>query len=162
MFDVTSGLYIWKIDGPGTGIKHTEKFTYDNAILIESFLLYAQIVQDPYYIFKAQTLAVRMNTILWDNAHQVYLFNSSSERINPTWCGWASQAMIKLYEADGNTMWLDYAQQNIDYMNSKLRNIDNYGYYAFCNVDGTGVDTRQEGVDQAWMQRIQVLLSKYR
>jgi hypothetical protein len=70
--------------------------------------------------------------------------------------------MIKLYLADGNTAWLDYAQQNIDYMNSKLRNSANYAYYTFCNVDGSDIDTRHEGVDQAWMQRVQALLSNYR
>ncbi|CAF2512875.1 unnamed protein product [Rotaria sp. Silwood2] len=162
MFDATTGLFIWKIDGPGTGIKHTENFTYDNAIMIEAFLLYAHIIGDYSYIAKAQALGNRMNTILWNSTYQVYLFYNTSERINPAWCGWASQAMIKLYLSDGNTTWLDYAQQNIDYMNSKLRNTTNYGYYAFCDVDGSNVDTRHEGVDQAWMQRVQMLLSSYR
>jgi uncharacterized protein YyaL (SSP411 family) len=162
MFDVTTGLYIWKIDGPGTGMKHTEKFTYDNAIMIEAFLLYAQIIEDRSYITKAQTLGINMNTILWNNVYHVYSFNSADGRINPAWCGWASQAMIKLYLSDGNTAWLDYAQQNIDYMNSKLSNSANNGYYTFCNADGSGIDTRHEGVDQAWMQRVQILLSNYR
>lgn len=160
MFDSATGLYIWKIDGAGT--KHMEKFTYDNAIMIEAFLLYAQIIGDRSYITKAQTLAIKMNTTLWNNFYRVYLFNSSDARINPAWCGWASQAMIKLYLSDGNTAWLDYAQGNIDYMNAKLRNAANNGYYTFCNVDGSGVDTRHEGVDQAWMQRVQTLLSNYR
>ncbi|CAF1149127.1 unnamed protein product [Adineta steineri] len=162
MFDTTTGLYIWKIDGSGVGIKHTEKFTYDNAIMIEAFLLYAQIIGDYSYITKAQALGTKMNTILWNNVYRVYLFNNTSKRINPAWCGWASQAMILLYLADGNTAWLDYAQQNIDYMNLKLRNSTNNGYYAFCDIDGSGIDTRHEGVDQAWMQRVQVLLSNYR
>lgn len=162
MIDVTTDLYIWKIDGSGTGIKHTEKFTYDNAIMIEAFLLYAQIIGDPSYITKAQTLGIKMNTTLWNNSYRVYMFNSADGKINPAWCGWASQAMIKLYQSDGNTAWLDYAQQNIDYMNSKLRNSTNNSYYTFCNVDGSGIDTRHEGVDQAWMQRLQVLLSNYR
>ena len=162
MFDPVTGLYIWKIDGPGMGTKHTENFTYDNAIMIEAFLLYAQIIEDRSYIAKAQTLAIKMNTILWNHLYHVYQFNSTDGRVNPAWCGWASQAMIKLYLSDGNTAWLDYAQQNIDYINSKLRNSANNGYYTFCNIDGSGVDTRHEGVDQAWMQRVQILLSYYR
>lgn len=162
MIDPITGLYIWKIDGSGAGIKHTEKFTYDNAIMIEAFLLYAQIIGDQSYMIKAQTLGTQLNTMLWNNTYHVYMFNSTSNRINPTWCGWASQAMIKLYQIDKNTAWLDYAQQNIDYMNSKLRNSVNGGYYTFCNVDGSSIDTRYEGVDQAWMQRLQVLLSNYR
>ena len=162
MFDSTTGLYIWKIDGAGEGTKHLEKFTYDNAIMIEAFLLYAQIIGDSSYIVKAQTLAIKLNTLLWDNVYRVYHFNSIDSRINPAWCGWASQAMIKLYLFDGNTAWLDYAQQNIDYINSKLRNSANDGYYTFCNLDGSGIDTRHEGVDQAWMQRVQILMSNYR
>ncbi|WPU91672.1 glycoside hydrolase family 76 protein [Mucilaginibacter sabulilitoris] len=162
MLDTSTGLYIWKIDGAGSGTKHTEKFTYDNAIMVEAFLLYGQIMADNTYITKAQNLGSSMNTTLWNSTYHVYIFNTTDGRINPAWCVWGSQAMIKLYQRDGNTAWLDYAQQNIDYMNSKLRNTTNLGYYHFCNFDGSSVETRQEGVDQAWMQRSQAMLSDYR
>ncbi|QQL49986.1 glycoside hydrolase family 76 protein [Mucilaginibacter ginkgonis] len=162
MYDSTTGLFIWKIDGAGTGTKHLDKFTYDNAIMIEAFLLYAQIMGDNTYVTKAQNLGSALNTQLWDATNKVYRFNTAGNRVNPSWCVWASQAMIRLYQRDGNTAWLDYAQKNIDFMNAKLRNATNKGYYAFCNTDGSGVDTRQEGVDQAWMQRTQALLSDYR
>jgi uncharacterized protein YyaL (SSP411 family) len=162
MQDASTGLYIWKIDGAGSGTKHTEKFTYDNAIMVEAFLLYGQIMADNSYVTKAQNLGSSMNTTLWNSTYHVYIFNTTDGRINPAWCVWGSQAMIKLYQRDGNTAWLDYAQQNIDYMNTKLRNTTNLGYYHFCNFDGSGVETRQEGVDQAWMQRTQGLLSDYR
>lgn len=162
MLDSTTGLYIWKMDGTGSGTKHTEKFTYDNAIMIEAFLLYGQIMADNTYITKAQNLGSGMNTTLWNSIYHVYIFNTTDGRINPAWCVWGSQAMIKLYQRDGNTAWLDYAQQNIDYMNSKLRNTTNLGYYHFCNFDGSNVENRQEGVDQAWMQRTQAMLSDYR
>jgi uncharacterized protein YyaL (SSP411 family) len=162
MRDAATGLYIWKIDGPGAGTKHMEKFTYDNAIMVEAFLLYAQILADNTFVTKAQSLGSSMNTTLWNSTYHVYIFNTADGRINPAWCVWGSQAMIKLYQRDGNTAWLDYAQQNIDYMNTKLRNTTNLGYYHFCNFDGSSVETRQEGVDQAWMQRTQGLLSDYR
>lgn len=162
MYDATDGLYIWKIDGAGAGTKHYEKFTYDNAIMVEAFLLYAQIMSDNSYVTLAQNLGVSMNTTLWNSTYDVYIFNTTDGRINPAWCVWGSQAMIRLYERDGNTAWLDYAQQNIDYMNTNLRDTTNYGYYHFCNFDGSNVETRQEGVDQAWMQRTQGLLSNYR
>lgn len=162
MYDATDGLYIWKIDGAGAGTKHYEKFTYDNAIMIEALLLYAQIMSDNSYVTLAQNLGVSMNTTLWNSTYDVYIFNTTDGRINPAWCVWGSQAMIRLYERDGNTAWLDYAQQNIDYMNTNLRDTGNHGYYHFCNFDGSNVETRQEGVDQAWMQRTQGLLSNYR
>lgn len=162
MYDSATGLYIWKIDGAGAGTKHTEKFTYDNAIMVEAFLLYGQIMNDNSFVAKAQNLGISMNTTLWNSTYHVYLFNTADGRINPAWCVWGSQAMIKLYQRDGNTAWLDYAQQNIDYINSKLRNTTNKGYYHFCNLDGSNIETRMEGVDQAWMQRTQAMLSDYR
>ncbi|WP_342645470.1 glycoside hydrolase family 76 protein [Mucilaginibacter sp. CSA2-8R] len=162
MLDSATELYIWKIDGSGLGIKHTEKFTYDNAIMVEAFLLYAEVMSDNSFVTRAQNLGIAMNNTLWNNTYKVYLFNTADGRINPAWCVWASQAMVKLYQRDNNTAWLDYAQQNIDYMNTKLRNATNKGYYHFCNLDGSNMETRMEGVDQAWMQRTQSLLSDYR
>jgi uncharacterized protein YyaL (SSP411 family) len=162
LFDTPSGLFIWKIEGAGAGTKNFIKFTYDNGIMIEAYLLYYQIIGGSSFFTKAQNLGIKLNTTLWSNTYHVYFFNTSDLRINPAWCGWASQSMIKLYQADGNTAWLDYAQQNIDFINSKLRNTNNLGYYTFCNGTGGGLDTRMEGVDQAWMQRIQAMLSQYR
>ena len=160
MFDSASGLYVWEIDANGT--KQTAKFTYDNAIMVEADLLYSQIMNDNSYTTKAQNLGIKMNTTLWNNAHHVYILNTSDQRVNPAWCVWGSQAMIRLYERDNNTAWLDYAQQNIDFINANLRNTTNYGYYNFVNLDGSGRYANLEAVDQAWMQREQVLLSNYR
>jgi len=36
------------------------------------------------------------------------------------------------------------------------------GYYQYAGLDGAGRYTNMEGVDQAWMQRVQTLLSKYK
>lgn len=160
MLDSSDGLYCWQYTHDG--VRHAEKFTYDNAIMIETDLLYAQVMNNSLYTTKAQNLGIKMNSKLWNNTYRVYIFNSSDPRINPAWCGWGSQAMIKLYQADGNIAWLDYAQQNIDFINAKLQDINNYGYYQFCNLDGSARYTNMEGVDQAWMQRIQVLMSNYR
>ena len=160
MYDSSDGCYNWQYTSDG--VLHHEKFAYDNAIMIEAFLLYASVMNNSSYNTKAQNLGIKLNQKLWDNTYHVYKFNSSDPRINPAWCGWASQAMIKLYQLDGNSAWLDYAQQNIDAINSKLQNTTNYGYYNFCNLDGSGRYTNMEGVDQAWMQRVQVLMSNYR
>jgi uncharacterized protein YyaL (SSP411 family) len=159
MYDNATGLYIWKVDNTG---KHTEKFTYDNAIMVEADLLYYQVMGSSTYLAKAQNLASSMNTTLWNSTHHVYLFNTTDPRATPAWCGWGSQAMIRLYQADGNASWLNYAQQNIDFINANLRDTVNHGYYQFCNLDGSGRYTNMEGVDQAWMQRIQGILSNYR
>src|SRR5204863_9689130 len=125
-------------------------------------LLYAKIMRKHAYLAKAQDLARKLNDKLWNKTLGAYYFNSADGRVNPAWCGWASQSLIELYRADGNNAWLDYAQQNIDYMNAHLRNQTNGSYFSFCNMDGSNRENRVEGVDQAWMERIQALISPYR
>jgi uncharacterized protein YyaL (SSP411 family) len=95
--------------------------------------------------------------VLYIPATGVYQFNTGDARVNPTWSGWASQAMIRLYQADNNANWLTYAKSNIDFINTHMLNPNTGAYYQYCNVDGTGVNNDIEGVDQAWMQRIQTL-----
>lgn len=160
MFDSNSGLFIWQYDS--TGKKYGQIFTYDNAIMLEAYLTYSKVMNDPSYLSKAEAIAEAMNTTLWDGAHNVYIFNTADRRINPAWCGWASEALIRLYETDKNTSWLSYAKGNIDAINTVLRDPASKGYYQFAGLDGAGRYTNFEGVDQAWMQRIQALLSKYK
>jgi uncharacterized protein YyaL (SSP411 family) len=160
MYDSSDGLFIWQIEPGGT--KRYEKFTYDNAIMIEAYLAYYDVTGNNSYLTKAQNLGIALNTVLWDYTSNVYEFNTSDPRVNPAWCGWGSQAMIKLYEADGNSAWLDYAQDNIDFINAHNRNTTNHGYYHFTNLNGTLSDGKYESVDQAWMQRIQGMLAEYR
>lgn len=160
MYDSNTGLFIWQYDN--TGKKYSQIFTYDNAIMIEAYLLFSQAMHDPSYLTKAEELGTAMNRTLWDGAHNVYIFNTADIRINPAWCVWASQAMIKLFEADKNTSWLNYAKGNIDAINTVLRDPQTKGYYQFAALDGAGKYQNMEGVDVAWMQRVQALLSKYR
>jgi len=161
MLDPNTGLYIWKIDGAGEGLKHTEKFTYDNAIMVEAFLIYSKVMNDPAYLTKAQNLGRAMNTTLWNALYKGYVFNTAETRINPAWCAWGSQAMIRLYEADKNESWLVYARENINRLNIANRNTANLGYCFFAGFDGQNRSTEMETVDQAWMQRLQAMLSKY-
>ena len=121
MFNSTNGLYVWQITTNGTpaGAKSFVEFTYDNAIMIEADLLYHQVLNKtpPFntaYRTKAQNLASSLNARLWNNTYGCYYFNTADSRVNPCWCGWASQSLIKLHQADGNTNWLNYAQRNID------------------------------------------------
>ncbi len=160
MFDSSTDLFIWQYDN--TGKKYSEIFTYDNAIMLEAYLWYSKAMNDPSYLSKAEAIANAMNKTLWDGTHNVYIFNTSDKRINPAWCGWASQSMIRLYEADKNTSWLSYAKGNIDAINTVLRDPNSHGYYQFAGLDGAGRYSNFEGVDQAWMERVQTLLSKYK
>lgn len=160
MLDSATGLYIWQIEATGTVDNY--KFTYDNAIMVEADLLWAKAMNDNTYLAKAEKLGNAMVTTLYNVTYNVFIFNTNDIRVNPCYCGWASQAMISLYEADGNNIWLTYAKANIDRINVVLINTSNNGYYQYASLDGAGRYTNLEGVDQAWMQRVQILLSKYK
>jgi uncharacterized protein YyaL (SSP411 family) len=160
MYNSSNGLYNWEIESDGT--LQTINFTYDNAIMIEAFILYSQSLGDSSYLTKAETLADSLNAVLYVPTTGVYQLNTGDAQINPTWSGWVSQSLIRLYQADNNTRWLNYAQSNIDFINKYMRNPSTGAYYQYCNIDGTGVNDDIEGVDQAWMQRIQTLLAAYR
>jgi uncharacterized protein YyaL (SSP411 family) len=163
MLDSASDLYVWKIDGAGSGIKHFEKFTYDNAIMIEANILYGKATNDVSYLAKAQAIGEGMNKILFNSQYKVYIFNTdpTQTRANPAWCGWGTQGMIRLYEQDKDQKWLGFARQNIDGLNKAARNIDSHAYYFFAGFNGSNRAPEIEGVDQAWMQRIQAMMVKY-
>ena len=160
MYDANTGLYAWQFEE--NGLRNNVFFTYDNAIMVEAFLLYAQATNDKVYVAKAQEIGKAMNRVLWDTQHNVYIFNTADRRVTPAWCGWGSQAMIRLYEQDKNASWLSYAKGNVDAINTVLLNPADKGYLQFANLDGSGKYSNYEGVDQAWMQRLQVMLSKYK
>lgn len=159
MYDNATGLYIWQIEKNGT--KDQAKFIYDNAIMLEAELVYVQAMNDNTYLTKAQALGNAMIKTLWDTNHNVFIFNTTDIRINPCYCVWASQAMIKLYEADHNNSWLTYAKANIDQINVVMKSPAG-GYFQYAGLDGASRYINMEGVDQAWMQRVQALLSKYK
>lgn len=160
MYDSNTKLYNWQIQKNGT--RDNYKFTYDNAIMVEAQLLYADAVGDATYQTKAQALGSAMINTLWDRTHNVFIFNTNDIRVNPCYSGWATQAMIKLYELDKNNNWLVYAKANVDAINLVLKNPVLNGYYQYASLNGAGRYTNLEGVDQAWMQRVQALLSKYK
>jgi uncharacterized protein YyaL (SSP411 family) len=157
----SNGLYIWEFDSTQGGAKQTINFAYDNSIMIEADLLWASVMDDSTYVAKAEAIAYAMNTVLWDHTYKAYHFTSANTNINPTWCVWASQSIIRLYQADNNKSWLTYAQQNIDFMNKNLRDSTSGAYYQWVGIDGTGRTTDFEGVDQAWMQRTLTLYAPY-
>ncbi|MBS1524122.1 MAG: AGE family epimerase/isomerase [Bacteroidetes bacterium] len=160
MLDNGTGLYFWQIESNGNA--DTYKFTYDNAIMVEADLLWAKAMNDNTYVGKAEALAQSMIKTLYNANYNGFIFNTNDIRVNPCYCGWASQSFIRLYEADGNSTWLTYAKANIDLVNVVLENKANSGYYQYAGLNGAGRYTNMEGVDQAWMQRVQVLLSKYK
>ncbi|MBB6734776.1 glycoside hydrolase family 76 protein [Cohnella zeiphila] len=159
----SNGLYNWEYD-QGCGCVQTAQFTYDNAIMIEVNLLYKDITGDNAYLTKAEALATNMNSVLWNtqNSNGAFIINTWDPRLSPVYSGWASQSFIKLYEADGNIAWLNTARQNIDTLNDKLRNTADLGYYSSWSPAANAVDDMTcRTVNQAWMQRVQALMSQY-
>lgn len=156
----SNGLYIWEIESNGT--YETNNFTYDNSIMIEADLLWASVMGDSSYVGRAESIADALNLILWDSTSEVYEMQTADRQVSPVYCVWATEALVWLYQADGNRTWLNYAQRNIDFMNRYLRDPSNYGYYAGRNNDGTNRSSTMQEVDQAWMERTQALLALYR
>ncbi|WP_308636434.1 glycoside hydrolase family 76 protein [Paenibacillus silvisoli] len=164
MFDASAGLYSWQYELTGNSVNPV-KFTYDNAIMIEVNLLYRQLTGSGAYLTAAQNLASNMMNVLWNthNSTGAFIINTADPVFNPCYSGWASQSYIKLYEADGNSSWLNIAQQNIDTLNAKLRNAVNQGYhYSWDPATNALKDGSFHTVSQAWMQRVQMMLSQYR
>lgn len=156
----SNGLYIWELNSSCAAT--TTNFTYDNSIMIEADLLWASVMNDSSDVGKAESIANALNSVLWDSTHQVYKVQTSSTLVTPVYSVWASEALVRLYQADSNGTWLNYAEENINFMNTYLRNASNYGYYSSCNNDGSNRSSTMQEVDQAWMERTQALLALYR
>ncbi|EDM38953.1 hypothetical protein PBAL39_22810 [Pedobacter sp. BAL39] len=131
--------------------------------MIEADILFGKATNDPSYLKKAQDIGDAMNKILFNAQYKLYIFNTdpTQTRVNPAWCGWGTQGMIKLYEQDKNEKWLGFARNNIDGLNKASRNPDSHAYYFFSGFAGNNRSAEIEGVDQAWMQRIQAMVAKY-
>jgi uncharacterized protein YyaL (SSP411 family) len=115
------------------------------------------------HLERAQRLATALKAKLWDPIFGGFLMNTNQPLMrSPVFCGWVTQALIRLYEADRNQGWLDDAQANVDMLNLFLRDPATGGYYSECRVDGGNRSALQQCVDQSWMQRTQALLSRYR
>jgi hypothetical protein len=157
------GLYAVKV-GPG-GVDHT-KFAYDQAIMIEAELLMHHATQHTTHashIERAQQLAAALKGKLWDPIFGGFLVNTNQPLMrSPVFCGWVTQALVRLYETDRDQAWLGDAQANVDVLNLLLRDPASGGYFSECRVDGSNRTTLQQCVDQAWMQRVQALLARYR
>lgn len=70
-------MYIWEIESSG---KRNVNVTYDNAIMIEADLLYAQVLVDSSYITKAENIANSLNSVLWNSQTSVHEFNTTDSR----------------------------------------------------------------------------------
>ena len=131
--------------------------------MLEADILFGEATNDVSYLAKAQAIGNAMNAVLWNSQYKGYIFNTdpTQTRVNPAWCGWGSQGMIRLYEQDKDEKWLTYARNNINALNKAARNADTHAYYYFSGFAGNNRSPEIEGVDQAWMQRIQAMMAKY-
>ena len=157
------GLYAAKV---GAGGVDRTKFAYDQAIMIEAELLMHDATQHTTHsahIERAQHLAAALKGRLWDPIFGGFLVNTNQPLMrSPVFCGWVTQALVRLYETDRDQAWLSDAQANVDVLNLLLRDPASGGYFSDCRVDGSNRTTLQQCVDQAWMQRVQALLARYR
>jgi uncharacterized protein YyaL (SSP411 family) len=157
------GLYGSKVTA--SGLDRT-KFAYHQGAMIEAELLMHRATQHTTHathLGRAQQLASALKGKLWDPIFGGFLMTTSQPLTrSPVFCGWVTQSLVRLYEADRNEAWLADAQANVDVLNLFLRDPTSGGYFSECRADGSQRTALQQCVDQSWMQRAQALLSRYR
>jgi hypothetical protein len=153
-------LFAWQVTANGV---EDANFSYDAGIMIEAYLADYATTGDGALIARAEAIAGAMETTLWDHAPDGggFVINTRDWRLSPVYSGWPSQSLVRLFEVDGDAALLVRARANVDIINARLRVPEDGGYRHACSPDGSNLDGARESVDQAWMQRVQALLSAH-
>jgi hypothetical protein len=156
MFDVADGLYAWKWEAGG---RNGAKFTYDQAILIDAYVLRFTQTKDATNLERARALAEALHAKLWAQEGG-YVISSEDRRLSPVFSGWASCSLVRLHAVDPDPKWLARAKDNARALDRVLRDPDHHGYYSAGKPDGSEVTKQTQSVDQAWMQRAQAMIAQ--
>jgi hypothetical protein len=175
------------------GMVDPSKYTDHNAEAIEAFVWSYLINNRQGDLTEAQQIADDTIKFLWDPKYEGFVLKNSLDmecsdgidpqklslgQLSPYFSGWASRAFIKLYEADQNPKWLDWAEHNVKVLNSRLRTASGGYRFGWCSGDFTSGALDKEGLvdgkwtvlerglvqldDQAMMQHVLARLALYR
>ncbi|MCC7104233.1 MAG: hypothetical protein IT307_03755 [Chloroflexi bacterium] len=177
-YDPRVGLYRLGIrhsstaDQTGT-LMEDRYFGYDQAIAIEVNLLLGRIQgQLPERLAKAQSLGRALHAAFWDPELGGYRLERDVDAVYTPYAAWVSQALLHLYDEDGDPVWLAWARDNVDALNSRMLDTSDGGYYHMTyrctSPDVIGCESGQAWsydptkllFSQAWMQRAQALLAE--
>jgi hypothetical protein len=177
-YDARAGLY-------RLGVRHTNPsdqtgtlmedryFSYDQAIMIEVNLLLGKIQgQIPERLAQARALGQALHAAFWDPELGGYRLERDVGAVYTPYAAWVSQALLHLYDEDADPIWLAWARDNVDALNSRMLDTSDGGYYHMTyrctSPDVPGCESGQAWnydptkllFSQAWMQRAQALLAE--
>jgi hypothetical protein len=155
MLDASDGLFAWKTGPSG---REATKFTYDQAIMIDAYVLLFGQTADRSWLAKASALADAMHAKLWA-PQGGYVISTSDPRLSPVFSAWATVALVDLFQVDPKPKWRARAEQNVGTLETRLRDPTDHGFFSASKPDGTDRTQDKQAVDQAWMQHAQAKLA---
>lgn len=177
LYDSNTNLYYRQMY-PDGGIERTY-FTDHQAAVIQAKLLMEQVTGNSSHRQRAKDIANGMlQSVVWNGSPLFLSTNDGGFPVqlpppagqgpirSPAYSAWGSEGLIRVHDREScgasSSAWLSAAQTNIDLLRTYLRDTANNGHRQSCGADGTGVWNDFQSVDQAWMQRVMAMLSRYR
>ncbi|MCC7370050.1 MAG: AGE family epimerase/isomerase [Chloroflexi bacterium] len=157
---------------PGQIVKTDRYFGYDQAIVIQALLALHRIEPEgTTYLARARQIARATDRLFWQPELGGYTLEADVPDQYPSYSVWISEALIELYQADGDRLWLDRARANYDTLEARFRVGSDGGYYyrlfpcrdefaVLCRPgEQYGLDRNIYTLSQAMMQRVAALLA---
>jgi Glycosyl hydrolase family 76 len=147
-------------------------FGYDQAIAMQALLtLHRLEPENPTYLTRARQLAHATDRLFWQQELGGYMLGADVPDLYASYSVWISEALLDLYEVDGDRYWLERARANFDALDRHFQQ-QRTGAYAHrvfpCRDqfivhcfpgDRWGFDYHVYTVSQAMMQRVAALLA---
>jgi hypothetical protein len=175
LWDPAKQLYRWSVgytDIParsGASI-HARYFNYDQGIAIQAQLRAMDLDGNQDRLTRAQAIARATQAAFWSQSLGGYNLEAGVEQVYTSYAAWTSLGFAALNAVDGDSAWMDLAQQNADALAARLGEADGgYAYRAYQCVDRTAVgcaagpptrvvDHVRDTSAQAWMERLETAL----
>jgi hypothetical protein len=178
LYDEQAQLYRWNVhfEDPEQRLGEIVAdrfFNYDQGIMIETHLLAEHLlIGDGDHYERAWLLGRRLDLVFWNARLGGYDLEAGIPQVFPVYSAWLTPSLLRLYQRDHDSYWLERASANVDALNRVAWDSAHGGYfhrYYVCRDPSppgcaTGarwaVDTTEKhSVDQAWMQRAQAVLA---
>jgi hypothetical protein len=169
-------LYAYSVVHPPddrSAIRQAEHFFgYDQAIMIDALLtMYRVEPGNREYLERAQQIGHGVDRAFWHPELGGYTLEADVTDLHAGYGVWISEALLRLYAADGDKFWLDRARANFDTLDERFRDGETGGYYrmvfacerersTLCrNGERWHYDRDVSTFTQAMMQRVAALLA---
>jgi len=177
LYDPRRHLYRWSVSYQDferrSGATISQRyFNYDQGIAIEAQLAAAQLDGDPNRLARAQAVGHAAQAAFWSSDLGGYNLEAGIEQVFTSYGTWTSLGDLALYDADGDSAWLELARANAQSLQRTLREADGgvaYRVYRCVDRVATGcesgtvarvVDHTRDTAAQAWVQHLQAALAE--